>query len=82
MGDVSAMSSINRVIEAHGDAIREDYAEMVPASIREQFIGVELLNNVHAIDVVWCFAGGECLTGPSLDIDFLADEYPDCNVEY
>ena len=79
MGDLSAMSSIARVLETHGDQIREEWAQQVPQSIRGTFTEVMLDNEVHGIRVSWKFQDGS-LGGPVIDIDELAEEYPDCEV--
>ena len=82
MGDLSAMSSIERVLERHGDEIREEWAQEVPEALAEVFSHVILSNNIHKIQVEWKFKGGGTLPGPSIDIDLLADQYPDCEVGY
>ena len=82
MGAISAMSSISRVIEAHGDEISQEYALMVPASIRDKFQEISLVNNVHALEIEWLFGAGESLPGPSIGIDQLAKQFPDCAVGY
>ena len=82
MGDLSAMSSIERVLERHGDEIREEWAQEVPEALAEVFSQVILSNNIHEIQVEWEFRGGGTLPGPCIDIDLLADQYPDCEVGY
>ena len=82
MGSLSAMSSIERVLERHGDEIREEWAQEVPEALAEVFSQVILSNNIHEIQVEWEFRGGGTLPGPSIDIDILADQYPDCEVGY
>ena len=82
MGDLSAMSSIERVLERHGDEIREEWAQEVPEALAEVFSQVILSNNIHEIQVEWEFRGGGTLPGPCIDIDILADQYPDCEVGY
>lgn len=82
MGSVSAMSSIERVIERHGDELSQQMLEQAPESVRSLLQSVELENNVHSINTHWIFLDGAQLPGPSLDIDFLADEFPDCEVAY
>ena len=75
------MSSIARVLETHGDRIREKWARQVPQSIRGTFKEVMPGNEVHGIRVSWNFQDGS-LDGPVIDIDELAEEYPDCEVGY
>ena len=71
MGDLSAMSSIERVLERHGDEIREEWAQEVPEALAEVFSQVILSNNIHEIQVEWEFRGGGTLPGPCIDIDLL-----------
>ena len=82
MGDLSAMSSIERVLEQHGDEIREEWAEDVPEALAGIFSRVILSNNIHEIQVEWEFKGGGTLPGPCMDIDILAERFPDCEVGY
>ena len=82
MGDLSAMSSIERVLERHEDEIMEDWASLVPKSLAGVFRKVILSNGTRCIQVEWEFRGGETLPGPCIDIDILADQYPDCDVRY
>ena len=81
MGGLSAMNSIARVIETHGGKIREEWAQQVPESIRSTFKEVMLDNALHGIKVSWEFEDGS-LEGPMIDIDELAEGYPDCEVAY
>ena len=82
MGSISAMSSIERVLEQHGDEIREEWEEMVPAGLIPPFRQAALSNEVYRIQVEWEFEGGITLPGPSMDIDSLAERFPDCDVSY
>ena len=82
MGDLSAMYSIERVLERHGDEIREEWAQEVPEALAEVFSQVILSNNIHEIQVEWEFRGGGTLPGPCVDIDILAERFPDCEVGY
>ena len=41
-----------------------------------------LSNEVHRIQVEWEFEDGITLPGPSMDIDSLAERFPDCEVGY
>ena len=82
MGDLSAMSSIERVLERHEDEIMEDWASLVPKSLAGVFRKVILSNGTRCIQVEWEFRGGGTLPGPCIDIDILADQYPDCDVRY
>ena len=82
MGSSAAMRSINEVIEAHGGEIREEWESQVPPALIPLFERVELSNEMYAIGVTWVFRDGSTLPGPYIDIDALADDYPDCHVGY
>ena len=82
LGGLSAISSINRVLEAHGEEIQQEWAEQVPSFIVPQFKQVTLENATYSIRIWWQFQDGETLPGPEIDIDELAERYPDCNVGY
>ena len=82
MGSISAMNSIERVLERHGDEIREEWAQQVPEALAEVFSQVILSNEIYAIQVEWEFRGGGTLPGPRMDIDILAERFPDCDVGY
>ena len=82
MGALSAMNSINRVLEKHGDQMLQDYAQMVPDCIKAQFRTAGFSNNTYCIAVDWEFQDGSILPGPTISIDELSDLYPDCNVAY
>ena len=82
MGGISAMNSIERVLERHGDEIREEWARQVPEALAEVFSQVILSNETYRIQVEWEFRGGGTLLGPCMDIDTLAERFPDCNVGY
>ena len=82
MGDLSAMSSIERVLERHGDEIREEWTREVPEALAGIFSQVILSNDIDAIQVEWEFRGGATLAGPCMDIDILAERFPDCDIGY
>ena len=82
MGGVSAMASIHRVMEKHGDAIQQQYMDQIPKKARDQVTGVILNSQCYSITVLWELKNGGTLEGPSIDIDTLAETYPDCNVGY
>ena len=82
MGSISAMNSIDRVLEKHGEEIRKTYEEQVPPILKDVFSRVDLANTTYHIEVTWVFKGGATLEGPAIDIDTLADDYPDCEVGY
>ena len=72
---------IERVLERHGDEIREECALAVPKSLAGVFRKVILSNEVSRIQVEWELRGGGTLPGPSVDINTLAERYPDCDVD-
>ena len=82
MGGMAAMNSIYRVMKAHGDEIQQEWAEQVPDSLRDTFSQVILEGKNYGIQVEWEFQGGATLPGPFIDIDELADRFPDCKVAY
>lgn len=77
MGSVSAMASVDRVLKKHGKEIVEKYT---PASPLIKKVVAE--NNVYSIQIHYLLVDGTWLEGPSIDIDTLAEEYPDCEVGY
>ena len=82
MGSVAATDSIDGVLEAHEADIKRDYEALVPESIRHLFERVELENNLYGIIVTWVFRDGSSLPGPEIQLEVLADHYPDCIVRY
>ena len=82
MGALSAQSSLNRVLEAHGEELQQEYLAVVPEAIQPHLHGVDLYNNTYSLDVLWVFKDGAVLDGPSISIDDLADRFPDCEVGY
>ncbi len=78
MGSVSAMDSIDRVLAAHGDQLRAELMEDISPLVK----GVELENKGYSIQAVWILTDGGELDGPALDIDDLAERFPDCEVGY
>ena len=65
MGSISAMNSIERVLERHGDEIREEWAQQIPEALAEVFSQVVLSNEVYGIQVEWEFRSGGTLPGPT-----------------
>lgn len=82
MGSISAMNSIDRVLEKHGKEIQQEYAALVPELVKPIFDHVDLENAVYVVKVTWVFKDGSTLEGPTIDIDDLGQEYPDCEVGY
>ena len=79
---LSAMNSIQRVLESHGDEIREEWAQEVPEFLAGFFRKVILSNEIRKIQVHWEFRGGGILPGPCMDIDDLAERFPDCDIDH
>lgn len=83
MGAVSAINSIDRVLKKHGDEIAAEYSEK--AKNIPGFVKVELENCIYFIRVWYHFRVNDSdiyLVGPDIDIDDLAEMYPDCKVGY
>lgn len=73
------MSSIERVLERHGDSLRAELLKQAKSGLVKDVV---LGNNVYEIDVVYVLADGTELEGRPIDIDELADWFPDCEVGY
>ena len=82
MGSISAMNSMSRVLEKHGDEIEREWLNSAPKNVREKLTGVGLTNEVYSIAVWWRFGDGEMLPGPRIGIDELAEQYHDCKIGY
>ena len=82
MGGVSAMSSIARVMEKHAEEIQQDYLQEIPDEFRDTITGVVLTGDTYHINVEWELKTGHTLSAGSIDIDTLAERYPDCDVSY
>jgi hypothetical protein len=73
------MSSIERVLERHGEEIRAELlADAGTGLVRD----VVLENNIYEIQVYYLLADGTQLEGRSIDIDGLAERFPDCEASY
>lgn len=81
MGSIAAMNSINRVMEKHGDEICRKWLDSVRES-NPLVEDVEIEGGLYKIHVMWVLQDGSRLPGPDIDIDTLAEEYPDCEVGY
>jgi hypothetical protein len=82
MGSSSAMSSIHRVIEKHGDEIRQDLITELVEQTDGLVTDVHLENNIYEITVTAVLSNGKTLELRPMDIDTLAQDYPDCEVGY
>lgn len=85
MGSLAAMNSLNRVFERHGDELARE-AQLAPPRTVLTYRGVSLETRTYEIVAVHEFENsrGETvsLVGEPLDIDTLAERYPDCDVGY
>lgn len=85
MGSSSAMSSINRVLEAHGQELVDQQEPCKPGT-KLTFVKTELENKLYGIGVLHVFktSKGESVyvSGEPIDIDDLAEMFPDCEVGY
>ncbi len=82
MGSTSAMNSLNRVLEKHGDELLRELEEQMPRECKELGVRVALENNLYHLTVSYLFPSGDVLTGKELDIDTLGERFQDCEVGY
>jgi len=82
MGSCSAMSSIDRVLEKHSDEIRKELLERLSEQTKGLVTDIALENNTYFITVSAVLSNGTELTLEPIDIDSLAEDYPDCEVGY
>ena len=86
MGSMAAMSSIERVLALHGAELLAEHRLDVPPGTPLTYLETTLGNNVHTVTVEHTFrtpAGRlVILCGEPIDIDTLAERYPDCHVSY
>ena len=82
MGSLSAVNSINQVLDTHADEIREELESQATDTLRPLLKQALLSNHTYEIQVEWLFQDGNTLQGPSIHIDKLAERYPGCNIAY
>jgi hypothetical protein len=83
MGSVSAMDSIARVIERHGnELITEVWTDLPPEIKAIEGVKVVLGNNIYEIEVYLEFPSSSVMNLQSYDIDTLDERYPDCEIGY
>ena len=82
MGAMSAMSSMDRVIQQHGNEISAEWKDAVKEPLQNELREVGLNNDTYGISVLWIFNNGDTLPGPTMHIDELAERFPDCKVGY
>lgn len=80
MGSVSAMSSIARILDVHGDELLQEIRDELPETIRE-VADVSIENNTYEV-TRWFSMHGKDVQLASIDIDALAERFPDCEVGY
>jgi hypothetical protein len=79
MGSVAAMESINRVLTRHGEDLERELRERYPSNLIRRF---SLENGIYHIAVQVELVDGTALALESIDIDGLAERFPDCEVGY
>ena len=79
MGSMSAMESLTRVLENHQPELEQQLQERYPSKLIRRFL---FENNIYSISVQAELTDGTILDLEPLDIDDLADRFPDCNVGY
>jgi hypothetical protein len=86
MGSMSAMASLHRVLERHGDELVAEVLASLPSAVRALTPNIALENNLYALTVTASFPGPdgttEYLVLDPYDIDDLAERFPDCEVGY
>jgi hypothetical protein len=79
MGSACAMNSISRVIEKHEDEIVAELKEKYPSALIKSFT---LENRIYNIGVTAILTDDSSIDLEPIDIDDLAEDYPDCEVGY
>jgi hypothetical protein len=79
MGSISAMSSIDRVLEKHSHELLSELRESYPSKFIKQF---RLENQTYEVAVFAELTDGTTLELVSFDIDMLGDRFTDCDVGY
>jgi len=85
MGSIAAMSSLDRVLEMHEDELYAAYHPCKPGT-KLTYQKTWFENNLYSLTVghVFLTEDGREVTilGEAIDIDTLAEKYPDCEVGY
>jgi hypothetical protein len=85
MGSLSAMNSINRVLNRHGEVLAQE-ARLFETGERLVYLETVLENNTYSIAISHSFAREDgsvvFVTGEPVDIAELAERFPDCEVGY
>ena len=79
MGSISAMNSIERVLERHSKELLSELRERYSSNLIRHF---SLDNNIYSISVQAELTDGTVLDLEPYDIDDLAERFPDCEVGY
>ena len=79
MGSVSGMKSIDRVLKKYSMQIKRELRREYRSKLIKQF---HLENGIYSIEIEVELADGTSLQLKQLDIDELAERYPDCKVGY
>ena len=82
MGAMSAMRSIDRVIQDHAAELQDQLLSELPPNIQQEIHGVWFSNDTYRIRCDWVTRHGEILPGPSYAIEELAERFPDSHVAY
>ena len=86
MGSVSAMMSIARVLEAHGNQLRKElsdtYVKVVGDESKPLVREIILVNDVYEIGITAVLLNGQELPLRGLPIDELAGRFPGCEVGF
>ena len=82
MGAMSAMRSIDRVMQDHAAELQDELLSELPPNIRLEIHRVRFSNETYRIKCDWVTRHGEILPGPSYAIEELAERFPDSHVGY
>jgi len=79
MGSASAMESIDRVSKKYSTQIKRELRREYPSRLIKRF---SLENGIYSIEIEAELTDGTSLQLRPLEIDELAERYPDCKVGY
>lgn len=79
MGSVSAMESIDRVLKRYGTQIMRELRREYKSKLIRKF---SLENGIYEVRIEAELKDGTTLQLKGIDIDELAERYPDCEVGY
>lgn len=81
MGSASALSSMQRVLEAHGDELIQELKEQYNSKLVKDFsLGVD--ESCYGLTPTVTLIDGTVFVLEKYDIDDLADRFPDCEIGY